>query len=458
MNAISQGVPGPALAAVQAPVGPPTFDFHPLTRVVFGAGTLVALGELTRELGGKRILLVTDPGLKAAGHPQRALHSLEAAGLQTFLFDAVEENPTTRHVAIALEFSKKHEIDFIVAVGGGSSMDCAKGVNFLLTNGGQMSDYKGFGKATHPMLPSIGVPTTAGTGSEAQSFALIADDKTHMKMACGDRKAAFRIAILDPEVTVSQPASVTAVCTGIDGALTHAIESYVCARRNPLSQSFSRAAWRLLERNLEKVLKNPGDLLARGDMQLGANLSGLAIENAMLGAAHALANPLTAHYGLTHGIAVGIMLPHVIRFNTPAVPGLYDDLAHEVGLMNGDSCAAGEALARRMVELLKVAGLPTTLSACGVSPGIFPVLAEEAAQQWTGKFNPRPVGEADPAGAVRGGAVKTEEGFTTESQRAQREEDGKQKRVRRRGNEGKRTIASRPCSSLLSLFFPLCSL
>jgi alcohol dehydrogenase len=375
------------------PAALPAFDFYPLTRVVFGPGTLTRLGELTRELGGRRVMLVTDPGLKAAGHPQRALASIHEAGVEPFLFDAVEENPTTRHVRAGVAFAREHRIDFIVAVGGGSSMDCAKGVNFLLSNGGEMIDYKGFGRASQPMLPSVGVPTTAGTGSEAQSYALIADEKTHLKMACGDRKAAFRAAILDPEVTVSQPSYVTAV-TGID-ALTHAVESYVCARATSLSRMFSREAWRLLEGNFEKVLRTPGDVAARGEMQLGANLSGMAIENAMLGAAHACANPLTAHYGITHGIAVGVMLPHVIRFNTAVASGLYADLVHEVGLLNGDGGAAGEVLARRMTALLQAAGLPTTLSACGVSPGIFPVLAEEALGQWTGKFNPRPVSEAD---------------------------------------------------------------
>jgi alcohol dehydrogenase len=375
---------------------PTAFDFHPQTRVVFGPGSLARLGELTRELGGQRVLLVTDAGLKAAGHPARALESLRGAGLEAFLFDGVEENPTTRHVHAGLAFARQHMVDFLVAVGGGSSMDCAKGINFLYTNGGQMIDYKGMGKANRPMLPSIGVPTTAGTGSEAQSYALIADEKTHLKMACGDRKAAFRVAILDPEVTVSQPAYVTAV-TGID-ALTHAVESYVSTRRNLLSQTFSREAWRLLEGNFEHVLGHPRDVTARGRMQLGANLAGLAIENAMLGAAHALANPLTAHYGLTHGIAVGILLQHVIRFNIPAAGALYADLAHEVGLPNGDGGAAGEALARRVGDLMRAAGLPTRLSACGVSGGIFTVLAEEAAQQWTGKFNPRPASEADLLG------------------------------------------------------------
>src|SRR5919201_64522 len=174
------------------------------------------------------------------------------------------------------------------------------------------------------MLPSIGIPTTAGTGSEAQSFALIADEQTHMKMACGDRKAAFHIAILDPEVTVSQPAKVTAL-TGID-AVSHALESYVTTKRNPVSQIFAREAWKLLEVNLEKVLTNPQDLEARGAMQMGAFLAGTAIENSMLGVCHACANPLTAHYGITHGLAIGIMLPHVIRFNARVVGELYADL------------------------------------------------------------------------------------------------------------------------------------
>jgi alcohol dehydrogenase len=379
----------PALGAAALP----PFDYHPLSRVVFEAGAIERLGEFARELRGNRVLVVTDPGLEAAGHPQRALASLQAAGLQTFLFDGVEENPTTRHVGSALEFAKRHQVDLIVAVGGGSSMDCAKGVNFLLTNGGKMSDYKGLNKATKPMLPSIGVPTTAGTGSEAQSYALIADETTHLKMACGDRKVAFRVAVLDPAVTVSQPRSVTVV-TAID-AMSHAVESYVSTRRNALSQTFAREAWRLLSGNFETVLKAPTDFAARGAMQLGAHFAGVAIENAMLGACHACANPLTAHYGITHGIAIGILLPHVVRFNTAAVSGLYADLVHDVGLLNGDASAAGEVLAQRLTEFLRVAQLPTKLSDCGVTPTILPVLAVEAVEQWTGRFNPIPVDEPE---------------------------------------------------------------
>src|SRR5262249_40509008 len=151
------------------------FDFTPRTRVIYGAGSLAQLGTRVRELGGSRVLLVTDPGLEAAGHPTRALASLAEANLTAFVFDGVEENPTTEHVERGLAVATKHRIDFIVAIGGGSAMDCAKGINFLFTNGGRMHDYVGIGKASKPMLPSLGVPTTAGTGSEAQSFSLVAD-------------------------------------------------------------------------------------------------------------------------------------------------------------------------------------------------------------------------------------------------------------------------------------------
>jgi len=372
------------------------FDFHAPTRVIYGAGSLSQLGELARELGDTRVLLVTDPGLEEAGHPQRAVASLRRAGLEVFLFDGVEPNPTNVHVEAGVEFAKPLGIDLIVSVGGGSSMDCAKGINFILTNGGHMADYQGFGKAARPMLPSIGIPTTAGTGSEAQSYALIADEHTHMKMACGDRKAAFQVAILDPEVTVSQPPRITAL-TGID-ALSHALESYVTSKRNPVAQMFAREGWKLLEGNLEIVLKNPADLEARGAMQLGAFWAGTAIENSMLGACHACANPLTAHYGVMHGLAIGILLPHVIRFNAPAVGNLYQELAEESGFIDPEAngfANAAELLAQRIIALMGTAGLPTTLGECGVSDGILPVLAEEAAQQWTARFNPRPVADGD---------------------------------------------------------------
>jgi alcohol dehydrogenase len=194
-------------------------------------------------------------------------------------------------------------------------------------------------------------------------------------------------------LTVSQPAKVAAV-TGID-ALSHAAESYVTTKRNPLAQMFAREAWKMLDENFEGVLRNPTDLDARGNMQMGAFLAGTAIENSMLGACHACANPLTAHYGLTHGIAVGILLPHVLRFNASAVGALYAELLPAEDPVNGDGVVAGDLLAQRLTRLMRLTGLPVRLSECGISGGILPVLAEEAAQQWTARFNPRPVTETD---------------------------------------------------------------
>lgn len=367
-----------------------SFEFQPMTRVLRGVGVLDRLGEVTAGLGGQRVLLVTDPGLEAAGHPQRALKSLEAAGLAVAVFDEVEENPTTRHVEKGLAVARRQNSQTIVAVGGGSAMDCAKGINFLFTNGGQMKDYWGVGKATHPMLPSVGVPTTGGTGSEAQSFALICDPESHLKMACGDKKAAFRVALLDPELTLTQPERVTAL-TGID-AVSHAVESFVTLKRNPLSQMFAREAWRILEANLEQVLAHPGDLQVRAAVQWGAHLAGLAIENSMLGAAHALANPLTAHYGMVHGQAVGLMLPHVVRFNATAVEDEYVALAETAGLSTMEESSGNGRIADRVEALGRAAGVPRTLAECGVSVGMLTVLADEAAQQWTAKNNPRPAG------------------------------------------------------------------
>ncbi len=367
------------------------FDFQPITRIVFGAGKVDSLGELARELGARRAMVVSDPGVIAAGHAQHGVDSLRAAGIEATCFEGVHENPTTKDVDAGLAFARDFQPDLLVGLGGGSSMDCAKGVNFLYTNGGRMQDYWGVGKAQKPMLPMIAVPTTAGTGSEAQSFALISDADTRAKMACGDKKAACRIAILDPVLTLTQPARVTAQ-SGID-AISHALETYVTRDRNAVSLAFSRQAWSLLAEHFGRVLEDPGDLEARGGMQLGACFGGLAIENSMLGATHALANSLTARYDVPHGQAIAIMLPHVIRFNGAKFPHWYADLMRSSS-SNGsaDSRGGPEELARLVASLVERAGLTARLSECGVERERLPEMADDAARQWTATFNPRPVG------------------------------------------------------------------
>ena len=376
----------------------PLLENHPHLRLEFGNGCVTKVGELARELGATKALLVTDPGIVAAGHAASVRENLEAAGIGVSMFDRSKENPTTACVDECVAVAKADTIDFIIGLGGGSSMDTAKGCNFILTNGGEMKDYWGIGKASQPMLPSIMIPTTAGTGSECQSFALIADNATHQKMACGDPKAMAKVAILDPELTLSQPPRVTA-CTGID-AIAHAVETAVTRKRNETSLKYSRAAFQMMLENFSRVLESPDDLEARGQMLLGAAYAGTAIEHSMLGAAHSAANPLTAHYNVVHGQAVGMMLPHVVRFNAAAesVADGYAALVKDTAVASSNGTLSAEALAQAMEALLDSANLPRDLTAFGVAANQLDVLSKEAAQQWTASFNPRDITAADFTG------------------------------------------------------------
>jgi alcohol dehydrogenase len=370
------------------------FDFQPRTRVIFGRESAGRSGTLARDLGFRRTLLVADPGIVQAGHAAAVQQSLESCSLSVFRFTDFGENPDSAMVAAGARAAMPLRIDSIVATGGGSTLDCAKGINFVLTNGGHIADYRGYGKAALPLLPMIGIPTTAGTGSEAQSYAVIADAQSRSKMACGDPSAAFRVAVLDPELTMSAPDRVTALA-GID-AIAHAIETAVTTRRTLLSDTFSHQAWRLLSGAFERVLLHPADPEARAEMQLGAHFAGLAIEQSMLGAAHACANPLTARFAVTHGLALAILLPHVVRWNAPVASEGYTALLGSPRRRARD-VDAGETLARRLEDFARAAGLPAKLSDAGIPREALPELAALATEQWTGTFNPRPF---DAAGAL----------------------------------------------------------
>jgi len=375
---------------------PSHFDWLPRTRLIFGSGSVERLGALARELGMSHVLLVADPGIVLSGHARRGEGILRSACLRVTRFHGFDANPDADMVAAGAAAAAGRGIDGIVAFGGGSSLDCAKGINFLLGGGGRMADYRGYGRARGPMLSMIGVPTTAGTGSDAQSYAVISDPATHLKMACGDPGAAFRAAILDPDLTRTQPRAVAAA-TGYD-ALSHVVESWVTTTHSPLSRTFAREAWGHLEGSLQQVLDRPEDSAARGRMLLGAHFAGLSVEHSMLGAAHACANPLTARYDITHGIAVSLMLPHVVRWNAPAVGQAYAGLLGSSGCRDDDGA---EALATRLERLAVTCGFPSTLREAVVEESALPELAREAAAQWTGGFNPRPVTAASALALYR---------------------------------------------------------
>lgn len=346
------------------------FDTFPSPTLLFGAGRLSEIGTLTASYG-KRVLLVTDPGLRASGHVERAQGFLESSGLDVFVFDRVPENPTTADALNCARFADGFGAEVLVALGGGSAIDTAKGVNLLA-----LMPYS-------PLMPLIAVPTTAGTGSEVQRHAVLGDPETHVKRAYGHPAGTPKVALLDPELTLTCPPRVTA-CTGID-ALSHAVESFVTTARSPLSSLYARDAFARIESNLETVFQNPADLEARGELLLGAALAGLAIENSMLGAAHAAANPLTARFDTAHGEAVGRMLPHVVRFNAqlPEIDALYAELY-----------GSGERLAARLEALLHAGGLADPFPHA-LDDETLGILSEEAAAQRTASFNPRPIRAED---------------------------------------------------------------
>ena len=350
-------------------------------RVLAGPGSL---GRLPQAIDGvaSRLLLVTDPGLIASGHVDAVERLLGRQGIDVIRFAELRSNPSEAVAEQGARLARDEAVDGYLAVGGGTAMDAAKAINFVATNGGRMRDYQGYGLAGAPLSPSFAVVTTAGTGSDAQSYALISHDETHAKMACGDPTARFRTVVLDPEVASTAPRDVVAV-SGID-AVSHAIESFVTRTANPLSRLYAAEAWRLLRGHWPEVLGGDQASLRWTGLLWGAHLAGAAIEQSMLGAAHGCANPLTAHHGVVHGEAVGLMLPHVIRFNHQG--------AVDYSALQPDGA---EALAQTIEQWRHAAGLPGTLRSREISRDSIPSLAADAVRQWTSSHNPRPIDQSE---------------------------------------------------------------
>lgn len=331
------------------------------------------------ELAG-RVALVTDAGLVAAGHAGR---TARLAGGVVATWDQCETDPTAEAVhRCADALRRAGPLDALLAVGGGSVIDTAKAANLLLAHEGRsILDFRGH-TAARSAAQLVAVVTTAGTGTEGQCSALISDPRDHAKVACLAPGLAVDVAILDPVLTLTQPARVTAAC-GLD-ALTHALETSVTTARTPTSDALSRRAFTTAWRALPAILARPDDLAARGAMLTAAHDAGAAIAHSMLGAAHATGNAWTARHGVTHGFAVARMLPAVMAYNSELaeVRAIYASLADEVGLSGAPELIAAVA---RLVD--------ATSPALPASPDLDRLVAA-AELQWTGRFNPRPVDAA----------------------------------------------------------------
>lgn len=368
------------------------FDFHYGPKVISGPGTTSRVGSL---LPGGPCLFVTDGQILSLGLATAALASLEEAGIEAVIFDAVEADPSRATLEAAVALGREAGCASAVGFGGGSPMDVAKLAAYLLGTGEDLDTLWGVGKATGARLPLILVPTTAGTGSEATPVTIITVGKSEKKGVSSAALIADH-AILDAELTLGLPRHVTAA-TGID-AMVHAIEAFTSARlKNPLSDLLAKDALRLLSANLLIACEEPGNVEARSAMLLGAHLAGVAFANAPVAAVHALAYPLGGHFHVPHGLSNALMLPHVLGHNMPHALALYAELGAllDPAVAGQGSQAQASALIVRMTDLSIRSGLPQRLAEVGVREGDLDMLASEAMKQERLLINnPCPVTEA----------------------------------------------------------------
>ncbi|HEV2748499.1 MAG TPA: iron-containing alcohol dehydrogenase [Allosphingosinicella sp.] len=370
-----------------------TFEFLYGPKLIAGAGSAA---RLSRLLPRGRCLFVTDAQVRKLGLADGILAALREADIEPVIYDSVEPDPSRTTLTAAVELGQERSCASVLGFGGGSPMDVAKLAAYLIGSGEELDRLWGVGKATGVRLPLALVPTTAGTGSEATPVSVITVGGGEKR---GVSSAALLAdwAILDPELTVGLPRSITAA-TGID-AMVHAIEAYTSARlKNPISDLLAREALGLLAGNLLTVCQSPGDLTARSAMLLGAHLAGVAFANAPVAGVHALAYPLGGHFHVPHGLSNALMLPHVLGHNMPAAMPLYAELGT---LLDPALAATGrQAQARGLVERLAAlaagAGVPRRLSEVGVARSDLPMLAREAMKQERLLVNnPCPITQAD---------------------------------------------------------------
>lgn len=355
------------------------FPFRMPESVFVGVGSLSHLGTEARRLGGKRALIVTDKGVAGAGIAEQARRILVEAGVEGAVFDATAAEPPFDNVDQVLDLCRSTDANLLVGVGGGSALDVAKGCAAMMTNPGRLLDYAGVDKLPNPALPMIGVPTTAGTGSEATPNAIFTDTQAKLKKGVVSPYLIPRVAIVDPALTLSAPTGVTAA-TGMD-ALTHAVESYTSRKATPLTKLYSLEAIRLIAAALRTAVHDGSNLEARRGMALGSFFAGVGIGNAGTAAVHAMAYPLGGQFGIPHGVANALMLPYVLEVNF--VANLEDFAAVAVAMgepVGGRSPRAAAQAALEACRQISIdVGIPQRLRDVGVPSEAIPGMAEAAA-------------------------------------------------------------------------------
>jgi alcohol dehydrogenase class IV len=358
-----------------------------LPEIIYGLGSLAQIGPCARRLGGERIFIVTDPGIVDAGWIDESLKYLEKEDLKYVIYDNVVTNPRCYQVDQGAGFYTQKECDVIVAIGGGSPMDAAKGIAILVSNHGKIHDYAGCNLITQPIPPLICVPTTAGTGSDVSQFAIIGDPRKKIKITILSRAITADISLIDPRLLETKSEELMAA-TGMD-ALTHAIEAYVSSLAWPLTDPHAIHAIELIFQHLSKAVKTKKIQSLEG-MSVASLEAGIAFSNAILGAVHALAHPLGGHYDIHHGLANAILLPSVVRRNLKHAPEKFAKIAYAMGLDTRErSVDIAAGFVPQMIEnLIEDLRLPNTLSQVGVKAEDIPALAMDAQRDLCMETNP----------------------------------------------------------------------
>ena len=364
-----------------------SFHFFVKSNLEFGIGSAAVLPELIKKYDLKKVMVIYDGGVKAAGIAEKVLAEVKKADVPYVIFDDVIPNPTNEVVETAASLAKQEQVDGFVAVGGGSSIDTAKAVNVLMTNPGTIGEYGGMNMVKNPCLPLIAIPTTAGTSSEITNVSALIDTQKVVKYVVIDDKITPSDVIADPEFTRTAPAGVTAA-TGMD-AITHAVESYISNMATLLTKYNSLKGLQILYQNVEKVVADGNDMEAREQMMLGCVITGFGFSNANLGFVHAIAHTLSAHFGLAHGMANACVLPYVMAYNSEAVPELMVELAEAIGLdKTGDIEKDRLLLADALLDLIRRLKIKT-LSEQGIEKKDFEMLADDVLKEPVLGFNPR---------------------------------------------------------------------
>jgi alcohol dehydrogenase len=362
---------------------------------IIGVGALNLVGKYARKYGAKRVLVVTDPGVIKAGWSDKIVTTLEAIGISSVLYSNVSPNPRAEQVMAGAEFYHSHNCDVIVGVGGGSPMDCAKGIGIVSSNKRHVLEFEGVDCVTIPGPPLICIPTTAGTSADVSPYAIITNSQERVKMAILSRAVVPDIALIDPLTTMTMDPYLTA-CTGID-ALVHAIEAFVSLAHSHIMDLHALEAIRLISKHLPQVIAEPDNHELRHQLMLGSLCAGLAFSNANLGAVHAMAHSLGGYFDLPHGECNAILLEHVMSYNFEETPERFMCIGQAMGLeLGGKTTKEKRAAILNEVRNLKVAaGISATLRDRGAKLSDVSELSCKAMKDLCLATNPRRSSQRD---------------------------------------------------------------